>query len=602
MHYARYHQETGLALIEVMVAFTVVAVGVLGALKINTTLLSSTGQSKARSEAVALAQDRLERARNYNLQAACGDAVLDTPTTPPVETVTGTNEVFTIDSTFTNADTVGWKDVSICVRWRAGSCDPAISGDRVLLSSRIACTGSGTSAQIGQGGTQGRNGGFLKSPAGRATTSINIDYVEKTGDILVGAIDAQFKTKTIRRSNGDLLLVSTGTGVNANKILLITKKLACESQVPDYSTIRGKILLENSKGNPLIPPANLFPLISEGAVCRIDTEGILTNKYPSSGNTEYFWADYKCFVGAEWWGNIGVVSTESGNGDAVAKRACTGNVVSATLPGNIYSKHPQLSSSRAYRGYRVSAADPTIIETVGIGETSVLNEACTAVEGRNVYNNTSQHFVNHNFAVWTISGTINDSQCNTIASATRVNDGENSESPTKISDELVAHRNPGKYYCMSNDDGVSCEYATGVSSVIPVTTIRGTIYRGSGNDKASISNIELAGADCSSTNFAAQNNLNTYTYSCTLNWLGGVSTFPNGWNGAVNFITSDKLCVSSGANTNKVITPAGYTANIVINDSTKSLDLTNVDKAVTDIQFDFTARGAGKTCPVDLSN
>lgn len=588
-------KQQGLALIEAMVAFMVVGVGVLGVLKINSTLLAGTGQSKARAEAVALAQERLERARDFNLQTACADPALDTPAE---EAIAGINEAYTVTTTFTNLDTVGWKDVSICVRWRAGSCAANQPGDRVLLNSRLACSGMGTSAQIGQGGSQSRNGGFLKTPAGRATTGTNIDYTSEAGDTQVGSTDTTFKTKTIRRDNGDLILVSTDT----NKILLITRKLSCENEAPAYSTIRGKILLESQGGSPIIPTANLFPLISEGAVCRLDTTSISTNKYPSSGTTEYFWADYKCFVGAEWWGNIGVVSTEGGNGDTVAKRACTGNSAGATLSNNIYSKHPQLSGSRAYRGYRVNAQDDTIIETVGIGETNTVNSACSISAGRTVYNNTSQHFANHHFAVWTINGTISDTQCDSIATAARVNDNVSSETPTTVSGELVAHHNPGKYYCMSNDDGVSCEYATGSGSTTPTTTIHGTIYRGSGSNKATITGIEQAGADCTATDWASQSSASTYTYSCTLNWSGSINAYPNGWDGAINFATSDKLCASNGTNSNKVITPSGYTANVVVNDTTKALDLTNVDKAITNIQFDFTARKTGSNCPTTLTN
>lgn len=597
MNATNYRQQQGIALIEAMVAFMVVTVGVLGALKINSSLLSATGQSKARAEAVALAQARLEQARNYNLQTACTAVELDTPAD---DTVDGINEVYTVTSTFTNNDTDGWKDVSICVRWRAGSCAANTPGDRVILNSRIACTGSGTSAQIGHGGAQDIKGGFLKTPAGRATTGTNIDYTAQEGDTQVGDTDETFKTKILRRSNGDLILVATDT----NKILLITKKLSCEDAAPDYSTIRGKIILQANGSNPIIPTANLFPLISEGAVCRIDTASIATNKYPSSGSTEYFWADYKCTVGAEWWGNIGVVSTEGGNGDTIAKRACTGNSLSASVANNIYSKHPQLSGSRAYRGYRVNALDSTTIETVGIGETNDRDNACSTLLNRPVFENTSQHFANHNFAVWTINGTIDDSKCDTIATSSRVNSTPDSQTPVvdTTSGELVARRNPGKYYCMSNSDGVSCEYATGTGSTVPTTTIRGTIYRGTGSNKATITGIEQVGADCTATDWAAQSNASTYTYSCTLNWSGSINAYPNGWNGSINFTTTDKLCIASGTNTSKTITPTGYIANITINDTTKALDLSNVDKSITNIEFNFTARGAGKTCPTTLTN
>lgn len=594
--------QQGLALIEAMVAFMVVTAGVLGVLKINATLLSNTGQSKARAEAVAIAQAQLERARDYNLQTACTDTVLDTPAET---TINGVNEVFSLSSTFANSDADGWKDVSVCVRWRNGSCNPSVPGDRVLLNSRIACIGSGTSAQIGQGGAQNVQGGFIKTPAGRATTGTNIDYTAQDGDTTVGDPDTTFKTRTIRRANGDVILVATDT----NKILLITKRLSCEASqninAPDFSTISGRILLQANGNSPIIPAANLFPLISEGAVCRIDTANLSTNRVPSTGTPEYFWADYKCTVGAEWWGNIGVVSTEGGNSETLGKRACTGNSKSTAISNNIYSKHPQLSGARAYRGYRTNPKDDTKIETVGIGETDDPDTVCSITEGRNVYKNTSKHFANHNFAIWTISGTIEDRKCNTVVTENRVNSTPDSENPVYANGALVARRNPGKYYCMSNDDGVSCAYSTETGSSNPTTTIQGSIFPGTGSTMAIISAIEQPGADCTFSNLTPVTSggaITEYRYSCTLNWSGNINAYPNGWNGAINFTTSDTLCAQNNSNTQTVISPSGYAAGIDINNTRKSLDLRNVDKAITNIQFDFTARKAGSPCPTTLTN
>ncbi|HEX5805186.1 MAG TPA: hypothetical protein VFY31_02475 [Macromonas sp.] len=596
-------QQSGLALIEAMVAFMVVAVGVLGVIKINTSLLASTGQSKARAEAVALAQDRLERARNFNLQTACTDTALDTPA---AETVTGINESFTINTTFTNLDSDGWKDVSICVRWRNGSCTPGTPGDRVLLNSRLACTGTGTSAQIGQSGAQNKQGGFLKTPAGRATTGTNIDYTSQTGDTQVDSTDTTFNTKVIRRSNGDLILVSTDT----NKILLITKKLECETQAPSYSTITGKILLQatgnGSTKTPVIPSGNLFPLISEGAVCRLDTASISNNIYPSSGTTEYFWANYKCTVGAEWWGNVGVVSNEtSGN---ISNRSCTGNFASSKNSSTIYSKHPQLAGARAYRGYRTNANDSSIIETVGIGETNTVDTACTATEGRTVYVNTAQNFVNHHFAVWTLNGNPADSDCDAVATAARVNDATNTESTTATTDSgtgvvtVTAHRNPGKYYCMSNTDGVSCQYATPGSVSVPTITISGKIYPGKNSGLAVITGIESPGVDCSASSFDSSAPGNTYSYSCTLNWQGSINSFPNGWSGSINFLPSDATYTLCATPTDMAVAPATYSPTVSVNNSTKALDVAGVDKSITSIVFNFTARNTGTSCPTTLTN
>jgi prepilin-type N-terminal cleavage/methylation domain-containing protein len=62
-------RQTGVSLIEVMVTLAVVAFGILGIVYLQGELSSQSASNKARAEAVALAEARIEEMRNYTLLA-----------------------------------------------------------------------------------------------------------------------------------------------------------------------------------------------------------------------------------------------------------------------------------------------------------------------------------------------------------------------------------------------------------------------------------------------------------------------------------------------------------------------------------------------------
>ena len=80
----------GFLLIEVLITTVVVAIGLLSLASLQGGFMSSSGESKARTEAVMLAEAKLEELRN-NIIKGNYDAVTSSTAT---ETITGTNATF----------------------------------------------------------------------------------------------------------------------------------------------------------------------------------------------------------------------------------------------------------------------------------------------------------------------------------------------------------------------------------------------------------------------------------------------------------------------------------------------------------------------------
>ena len=59
----------GFSLVEVLVAMAVMATGLLAVATFQSDLISGSGTNKARSEALALAQARIEQLRNFRTRA-----------------------------------------------------------------------------------------------------------------------------------------------------------------------------------------------------------------------------------------------------------------------------------------------------------------------------------------------------------------------------------------------------------------------------------------------------------------------------------------------------------------------------------------------------
>ena len=114
-------RTVGFVLIEALVALVVVAVGVLGIGKLSALLLRGTGESKTRAEALQVAQDRVEKARDFQMGTGAGTGCSSLSNETAVAQ-TGVNASFAVTSTFANIAGADARSMEVCVTWDGGTC------------------------------------------------------------------------------------------------------------------------------------------------------------------------------------------------------------------------------------------------------------------------------------------------------------------------------------------------------------------------------------------------------------------------------------------------------------------------------------------------
>lgn len=564
-------KQTGSILIEALVALVVVSVGTFGVMKLNTVLLSGTGLSKTRAEALQIAQNRMEAIRNFSVEAGC--PAVDTGSTE-TDAVTGVNAIYKVGRTISSVLTER-VNVEIYVSWD-GVADPhnSVADKRIVLSSVVACVGTGTSGMVG-GTANAQNAGKLKSPTGAARVGGRENPTCPSGScVTVQKAEGTTADNTVIYKTGNLVeLVDTVT----NKVLLTVE------DGTDFSTISGRVYIEaNNNGDPIVDPDgttsstiddNVFVLSSDASYCaRIfptDADSIIPAGQSGNG-IKYRYFDYTCYVGAGWWGNIGIARLDNPNTN---NRICLGDpAASLNSETSIWSRKDQLSISRGYRGYKKidlngSNTNSTNFETKGIG----YKPANQANDAEWVY--VADHIGvtdQHDFLVTVISG---NQTC------------EESGKMALVSGQFTG--NQGRFFCMSGQ----CPDLIATPST-PTTIIHGTITKETG----AVLTAPVVGANSSCSSVTWTESVASYSYSCTLNWTGFSGS---AWQGSISFgaISPTTVCPSGAAAT---VLPDGNNVAFTVNNSSaspnpNSLTFTDVPLAVTDVTINFNA--ATSACP-----
>ncbi|MEA3638501.1 MAG: hypothetical protein VBE63_00990 [Lamprobacter sp.] len=420
--------KKGFMLIESMIAIIVVGIGVLGLTKLNAVLLQGTGTSKTRAAATQIAQDRAEQARREAAASACGGFIDVTG-----ESVAGVNASYDIATNFTAADEDGdgtndRVSISVTVSWTNSDG----SSESTVLSSIISCLPVSTQALVD---TNRSLGGFVKNPTGRGVIGGDNDY---EGEAIpgvtntIGDTDLADGTKTNITESGIVEIIDDATG----KVLLSFKKNGCEQLSQDdtgFSTVSGRLFIETKNGNPIVGKTDLFVLSSDTSYCTVldytnqqswALSGIIESKAVS-----FVYTYYQCYIGPEWWGNIGAVRVDSANTN---DRICVGNPGIDNAANALFSTMPVKSSTRGYRGY-VEVGNG-LYESKGIG---MLEQSdCGYV---------AQHYKDHHLVLTNITGS--ESCLSKEESLNAIADGVLN---ANVSESYPG--NPGKFFCMTNYD------------------------------------------------------------------------------------------------------------------------------------------------------
>jgi len=352
-------KHQGIGLIEVLVALVVVSLGLLALASLQGELMSSSGQSKAQSEAVAIAEQKIEALRN-NIQESdynsIGSSLAD-------ETINGTNEVFTLSWTTVPNTEPGRKTITANVTWENGA---------VALSTDISWMDPEKSIDY----AEESSGTNALSPSPNNESSFETDLrVDELTNPPVSLGDGS-NLSTIEE-NGDIYLIDPATGY---ALIRFTGGI--------MHTIKGTVYVEGEE-------SNVYPVaFSDLGYCIFPVEGT-TSDYicyfggdcsqgGDSGQCSGSYAD----INGGWYGKIGLHETSSDNFQN--KKVCFGEDVYGTGSETV------TTTARSYSTVRVDGAN-NAIDSEGINAS----------------------FSCHNFLVVNKSG--NSYPCASIADAYSIN-------------------------------------------------------------------------------------------------------------------------------------------------------------------------------------
>ena len=536
-------RSLGIGLVEAMVALVIVSFGLLAVARLHGDLIAGSATSKARTEAVQLAQTQIENRRTEVLQSQCNGLLgQDGAAVSHQSTHTGTNASFNVSITVSAINNnPEHLNVNVAVTWRDAKMDQNATPHTLVMRSDVVCDRPGDSANVAIGSLP--DGGLVDTPTGLAymgegsyTPEQMTEIKNKPGTITnkVGGINDG--TYTHFREDGKVELIGE------DGIVIMTMKGSTANQ--GFSTINGKIYIDKDHslgtGNNDVDSSKVLALSSDASHCTRVFKGgsdfgtgVLTNEgtvvKPENFNYELFGTStdpywhylYQCYLGEGWYGNIGILRTDSA---ANSHRICVGDP--GISPSTSWSnRHPKLTVRRQYRGYeQVQRNGRTVNEARGIGinlDYGVENEESEEVTARY----TAVHYDNHHFLLTPISGNPNDADCKTKLE--------------KNGNTLFAG-NLGYSVCLTP----SCPGESG-STEGPKTLLSGRIDRlSSGGNRPDLAGILIDGGVCVIT--ITHNNY--FGYQCEIGRAGWTGST---WSGAMTLETSNTLCTAAPTGTAK---------------------------------------------------
>lgn len=270
----------GISLIEALVAMAVMAFGMLGVVGMQATLRGNADLSKQRTEAMRIAQERMEDLRNFSvLDTTAGAKAFADKATFAATTVTGytTNTTYTVSGSVTPAGAANDKTLAIDVTW----ADRSGTTQNVRLVSAMAHIAPELAASLvvspqGAGGT--------REPEGRRR-GIPLQ-AKNLGDGTSGfrPPQAASPTATVWVFNNVTGVITSvcQTAVGTNSALSLANIVSCNT-TQKYQLISGFLLfhttgVQATAAGLSAPPSQVDPLtiqaevaqtapVTTGAVC-----------------------------------------------------------------------------------------------------------------------------------------------------------------------------------------------------------------------------------------------------------------------------------------------------------------------------------------------
>ena len=325
-----FNNVRGISLIDALIGLVIISVGLLAVLSFLGNLTAVSGTSKARAEAMQIAESRLDRLRNTltdsEFEAARGGLEEDHD---------GLNAFFGFSADLTvDPDNDQLFNVALTVSWQ----DARGEDEAFRVTSHILRDDPAASANLARGSLPSpnpipRTSGEARSPTAEDSPLEGTALFQSYED--GSSVRFDNDRYELFNSAGDLLLIQE---MNEN---------------PGFSTISGVVL---KFGSPLNSLENITMGISEGGSCIVTRlyqgeDGFSEN---ANGSDEADALFYRCFVGVGWYGNVALRLREFDprDGGRIDESVCVGDPT-REFSELWDSRAPARTAVRRYRGFEV---------------------------------------------------------------------------------------------------------------------------------------------------------------------------------------------------------------------------------------------------------
>jgi Tfp pilus assembly protein PilV len=330
---SKRHQQ-GFSLSEALVAFAIVTGGLLAVASFQAGLFSNSAYNKARTEALSLAQEKIEEFKHYahatedNYVDDNDDGVMDADGAYTETAISGNNADFVRSWNLSTSD--DGKRIGVTVAW----VDSANETQSVSLGSSI----SFISPRSGADQLVELKDPLVASPTGRAERAEGdlSDYpAADVSQVSSAGVDGM----STYQYQDDLFLVDSN-----NKVLLRLRDacLASSGVCTDFVRISGTVYVDTANVSGALEPDEIIVIASNTAHCQRYVDSGSLSSPPTTSNGDYKYFNYTCYFGGGWHGNIGFVTSA---GLSQSDKVCQGDPTSLNA-----WEDPVIALRRVYRG------------------------------------------------------------------------------------------------------------------------------------------------------------------------------------------------------------------------------------------------------------
>ncbi|MCK8517107.1 hypothetical protein M0534_12325 [Methylonatrum kenyense] len=325
----------GISLIDALIGVAIISIGLLAVFRMHGEITAATGESKARAEAIQLADSTVERVRN----SLSGAEILEVMSDHPRTGVEGVNATFDVDlNVEEDAENERQLNVDVSIAWQD------VRGDlqELNIATHVLSETAINAVNLARGRLPSPNpipksSGMARTPGFGETPMASPESVEGFPD----------GTQVLRE--GDRTEV---VGPDGGLLLIMEMP-----ENPGFSTISG-VVLQSGASEDL---REYFIGPGEGASCVTtnifeEEDTVWSQAGPNEQVDAIF---YRCFVGVGWYGNIELRPRAGGVLDDLS--VCVGDPDETDIE-SWDSREPFLSAVRRYRGF-----DSGSEKAIGIG-------------------------------------------------------------------------------------------------------------------------------------------------------------------------------------------------------------------------------------------